>query len=234
MRPKRWPQALLCLLALLLWAAPGMAAPNYYETRLISKQVKNSFHSFLAMWREELYFDMYDQGQIFSQQQLNKAEFAQRMVDLEWKPSLKAPLLTRVQVDYRNFAILDVILEMENKVNPLRKIEKKYTYHMILEKTGWKFDLTKVIRVPFTGKFVDVAAEKKRLDLIAAQEAKDEAESAANKARMDARQAATEAANAKLQGANGAQNGAPKAGEPPPEADQPPAEGEDTSPEAAP
>jgi len=178
------------LLLLLLLPRLGQAAPNYYEVNIIKKQVEKSFFNFLDMWKEELYFDMYELGQKNSQTRLSKSEFAQRMVDLPWKPSLTKPRISTIEVDYRNFTLIHCVLEMENKINSYRKVLKKYTFHVILEKGGWKFDLTQVIKVPFIGKFIDLEEEKKR----AAEQATLDAQKDAEKAMAE--QASQEAANA--------------------------------------
>ncbi|MDX2471026.1 MAG: hypothetical protein QNL04_10670 [SAR324 cluster bacterium] len=137
------------------------AKPNYYEVRIVKAEVKKSFENFISMWKEELYFDMYDHGQIYSRRLMGKSEFAQRMVDLPWKPSAKEMTIEEIEVDYRSFTLIRCVLEMENKTNPSRKVEKRYYFHVILEKGKWKFDLGQIIRVPFVGKIIDYEAEKK-------------------------------------------------------------------------
>ncbi len=157
----------LSLTAGLIGALSGvlLAAPNPYESAIIKKQVQASFRIFIDMWKEELYFDMYDQGQGFSKKKLSKAEFSQRMVDLPWRPSLRKIRIIDIKTDYRNFTSIYFIMEMENKINPQRKLLKQYTFHAIMEKKGWVFDLTQIIRVPFIGKHVDYEEEAKELAL---------------------------------------------------------------------
>ena len=169
------------------------AAPNYYEVRIVKAEVRAAFENFLSMWKEELYFDMYDHGQIYSRRLMGKSEFAQRMVDLPWKPSQKDLVIEEISVDYRSFTMIQCVVEMENKTNPSRKVEKRYYFHVILEKGKWKFDLGQVIRVPFVGKFIDYEGEKKAKEMAA--KVKADAKAAAEaKAKADA--AAAEAAAA--------------------------------------
>lgn len=160
----------LCWLVLLLWAPVLKAEPNPYETKILRKQVMTQLMSLMDMWKEELYFDMYDLGQRAAKKRLSKAEFAQRMVDLAWKPALTENDVKSVRILYRNYVLLDVRVNFEYKLNPNRRLLKDMTLTAILEEKGWKFDLTQLIRVPFAGKFVDLEAEKKSADLAAKQE----------------------------------------------------------------
>lgn len=152
------------LLALLLWSAPIGAEPNPYESKIIRKDILKSFKILMDMWKEELYFDMYEKGQRGSRQRLAKGEFAQRMVDLAWKPSLKEENIRQVEILYRNYASIHVRMEFENKLNPTRKLLKDLVFSSILEgekERSWRFDLTQLIRIPYAGRFVDLEAEKR-------------------------------------------------------------------------
>ncbi|MDT8445701.1 MAG: hypothetical protein RRB13_02235 [bacterium] len=155
--------AVLTLLLLSLPWSVGLAEPNPYESRVIRKQILQDFKNLMDMWKEELYFEMYDSGQRASRQRLSKGEFAQRMVDLGWKPSLKAEDIRSLDILYRNYASIHVRMEFENKINPTRKLLKDMVLSAILEgekDRSWRFDLTQLIRVPYAGKFVDLEAEK--------------------------------------------------------------------------
>ncbi len=186
------PNKLFALLLFLLLASSLSpkkleAKPNYYEVRIVKAEVKKSFENFISMWKEELYFDMYDHGQIYSRRLMGKSEFAQRMVDLPWKPGVKKMTIEEIEVDYRSFTMVRCVLEMENKTNPSRKVEKRYYFHVILEKGKWKFDLGQIIRVPFVGKIIDYEAEQKAKDAALKKIADDEAAAvAAAKAAADA------------------------------------------------
>ncbi len=74
------------------------------------------------------------------------------MVELKWKPTLTPVEVDRIDILYRNFAVIYFWMELENKVNLLQKIKKYMTFPIILEKDDWKFDLTQLIRVPYEGK----------------------------------------------------------------------------------
>lgn len=125
---------------------------NQYEMEIITEKIEGAFTLLIDTWNEELYFEMYDFGQRNSQMKLSRGEFAQRMVELKWKPTLTPVEIDRIDVLYRNFAVIYFWMEFENKVNLLRKIKKYMTFPIILENDDWKFDLTQLIRIPFEGK----------------------------------------------------------------------------------
>jgi hypothetical protein len=125
---------------------------NQYEMEIITEKIETSFELLIDTWNEELYFEMYDFGQRNSQKRLSRGEFAQRMVDLKWKPTLAPMKIDRIDILYRNFAVIYFWMEFGNKVNLLQKIKKYITFPIILENNDWKFDLTQLIRIPFEGK----------------------------------------------------------------------------------
>ena len=156
---------LVVLLLLSFLPMTAFCALNSFELKVIKRGVKASFNLLIDTWQEELYFEMYDLGQKKSKRELSKSEFAQRMVDLKWKPSLKPIIIEKIHVIYRNFVAIYYIQEFENKVNSLQVIRKRMVLPMILEKEKWRFDLTQLINIPFEGKFVDSdekPKEKKR------------------------------------------------------------------------
>ncbi len=130
----------------------GIETFNRYEMKIITEKIESSFVLLIDTWNEELYFEMYDLGQRNSQQRLSRGEFAQRMVELKWSPTLTPIKIDRIDVLYRNFAVIYFWAEFQNKVNQLRKIKKYMTFPIILENDEWKFDLTQLIRIPFEGK----------------------------------------------------------------------------------
>lgn len=129
------------------------AAFNKHEIKVITEAIEESFRLLIDTWNEELYFEMYDFGQKSSQKRLSRGEFAQRMVDLKWKPTLKPIKIDRIDILYHNYAVIYFWQEFENKVNTLNKIEKYMIFPVILETNKWNFDLTQLIRIPYEGKF---------------------------------------------------------------------------------
>jgi len=136
------------------------AAFNKHEIKVIRESVEQSFKLLIDTWNEELYFEMYDFGQRASQQRISRAEFAQRMVELKWKPTLTPIQIDKVDIPYLNFVVIYFWQEFENKVNVLKKIKKYIVFPVILENNVWKFDLTQLIRIPYEGKFEKPKAPK--------------------------------------------------------------------------
>lgn len=145
---------LLLLAVLVLVPATSLRAQfNKYEIKVITEDIEERFDLLMDTWKEELYFEMYDFGQRQSQMRLTRAEFAQRMVELKWRPSLTPIEIDRIEILYLNYAVIYFWQEFENKINVLRTIRKYMVFPVILENGVWKFDLTQLIRIPFEGKF---------------------------------------------------------------------------------
>jgi len=148
-----WVLKAIFLLFLLVFSVNAHADFNKYEIKIITERIESAFSLLIDTWNEELYFEMYDLGQRSSQMRLSRGEFAQRMVDLKWKPSLKPIRIDKIEIIYMNYAAIYFWQEFENKVNMLQKVEKYMTLPTILESNNWKFDLTQLIRIPYEGKF---------------------------------------------------------------------------------
>ena len=129
------------------------AAFNQHEIKLMTENIEERFDLLIDTWNEELYFEMYDFGQRASHQRISRGEFAQRMVELKWKPTLKPVEIVKVDILYLNYAVIYFWQEFENKVNVLRKVRKYMVFPVILENNIWKFDLTQLIRIPYEGSF---------------------------------------------------------------------------------
>ena len=143
-----------------LFVVTASAEPNPYEDKLIKNQIKASFRHLMNIWKEELYFDMYDFGQKNSQKKLSKVEFAQRMVDLYWKPTLRSGAIEKIKLDYRSLAEVHSTIEFENKVNPERKIKKELFFIIIIENKKWKYNLAQLIKTPYDGKLAKPKIKK--------------------------------------------------------------------------
>ncbi len=156
----------VALLYLLMSAGTATlsAQTNHYESQLIQEKILNDFHILVDTWTEELYFEMYQLGDMRSKGVLSQAEFAQRMVDLQWKPSLNPLKNEKVTIIYRNFASIQFDQEFENKVNQTQKIWKRMIFSSVLENKTWKFDLKQLINIPYEGRITDPIAEEKRAE----------------------------------------------------------------------
>ena len=167
------------MFCLLISAAPDylFAQLNHYEEQLIKEKILNDFHILIDTWKEELYFEMYLLGNGRSKSILSQGEFAQRMVDLQWKPTLSPLRNETVQIIYRNFAAIHFDQQFENKVNQTDTIWKRMVFSTILENKTWKFDLKQLINIPYEGRIVDPVEEEKK-----AEQTKSAAEKAAQQA----------------------------------------------------
>jgi hypothetical protein len=152
---------LIIIVSLLVLSGSLQAKANYYEERIIEKQVQSSFRVLMETWKEELYFDLYDLGQFYSRKDMTLEEFAQRMVDLKWKPSLLAEKILKFELRYRTFATIYAVIQFEHKVDPTRVIKKLVVFPAILENKVWKFNLFQLIRTPYIGKYYPLDSEKK-------------------------------------------------------------------------
>lgn len=140
------------------------AQPNNYEAQLITEKILTDFHILIDTWKEELYFEMYQLGDSRSKSILTQGEFAQRMVDLQWKPSLTPLRNVTVKIIYRNFSAIHFDQQYENKVNLTQTIWKRIIFSTVLENKTWKFDLKQLINIPYEGKTIDPEEEKKKAE----------------------------------------------------------------------
>ncbi len=146
------------------------AYPNKYELKVIREKIEASFVGLFQMWKEELYFEMYDHGQKKSKTIIEKSEFAQRMVELKWKPTLKPIQIQDIEIIYRNFAAIKCLIEFENKINQTQTVKKQIIFPAILENINWKFDLIQLIRSPYVGKYyVPPSPEPEKAEAVKAE-----------------------------------------------------------------
>lgn len=139
------------LMQLFFVSFPVHAGINFYEKELIRHKIEAAFQLLIQSWQEELYFEMYDFGQKESKNKLSKEEFAQRMVELKWKPGVgKANVVIKeIKLLYRNYGLVIVEIEYQHKTNTARVYRKQEIFPAILENNNWKFDLTQIIRIPY-------------------------------------------------------------------------------------
>lgn len=158
--------ALVVICSCLIAGAPVRlnAQQNHYETQVIREMILNDFRILIDTWTEELYFEMYQLGDIRSKGILSQGEFAQRMVDLQWKPTLSPLQNLNVNIIYRNFASVEFDQQFENKVNQTQKIWKRMIFSSVREGKAWKFDLKQLINIPYEGRVIDPEAERKKTE----------------------------------------------------------------------
>ncbi|MDH5753182.1 MAG: hypothetical protein OEZ59_12300 [Deltaproteobacteria bacterium] len=143
----------LLLGLLLALAAPEAlrAEPNGYEKQRIEAEALEAFHRVLALWREEVYFELYALGSKDSQGRLDQEEFAQRMVELEWVPDgVPNPKYVKTEFQYRTLVYIKVRIPYRHKFNPQRRFSREHTLLMQKEGEAWRVDLVQLIRTPFS------------------------------------------------------------------------------------
>lgn len=159
----RWPKrmralgalGLAALLAAGLVLAPAAATraePNYYEQRQTEAQALEAFNRVIELWEEEAYFELYSHGTTASRARISRDAFAQRMVQLSWKPSGPLnPTYTKAEFRFRTVVYVTARIPYKGKFNPDDQFSKKQTLLMQEENGQWKVDLIALIRAPYAG-----------------------------------------------------------------------------------
>jgi hypothetical protein len=137
-----------------LSAAPrppaAAAAPNAFEQRKIEAQALEAFRRMLTLWREEVYFELYDQGMEASKARISRENFAQRMVQLEWLPQGDPnPRYLSANYRFRTLTYVKVRVLYRNKFNPSQQFSKDQTFLLTQEQGAWRIDLVDLIRSPY-------------------------------------------------------------------------------------
>ena len=141
---------LLPLVVLLANAGTLRADPNAFDQRRIEAQALEAFHKALAMWREEVYFELFAQGTLESQQRLGQEGFAQRMVELSWVPDgVPNPKYVTAEFRQRTMVYIKVRVPYRHKFNPDKRFSKEQSMLMQQEGGTWRVDLVQLVRAPF-------------------------------------------------------------------------------------
>lgn len=131
-------------------APPAPAAPNHFEQRKIEAQALEAFRRILTLWREEVYFELYDQGMEASKARISREDFAQRMVQLEWLPQGEpSPRYFSAEYRFRTMAYVKVRMLYRNKFDPTQQFNKDQTFLLMQENGTWRVDLIDLIRSPY-------------------------------------------------------------------------------------
>lgn len=151
-------RVLLAALASLPAAAAGLlrptalrAEPSVYEQERISREAQEAFQNVINLWREEVYFELYDHGTAASRQRIGREAFAQRMVELRWIP--EGPLNERrveTTFHFRTLVYVTAEVRYREKFNPQRSFAKRHTLAMLRENGDWHVDLVALLRAPYT------------------------------------------------------------------------------------
>lgn len=134
----------------LSFAVPATAEPTTYETQAVTDEATGAFFHIMDMWREEAYFELYDEGWYDSAARLTREEFAQRMVEIPWVPAEKVdPKFTKASFRYRSMVYVNAKLVLKHKFNPDRKITRDVQFLLLKENGKWKIDAVQLIRSPY-------------------------------------------------------------------------------------
>lgn len=139
--------------ASLAWALAAPAAraePNAFERREIGDEALEAFRRMITLWREELYFELYEEGWQTSKSRVSLEDFAQRMVKLSWVPE-GGPDEKFLRADFRHrtMVYVETRLTFQHKFDPTRSFTKPYATLLLLENGRWRIDLVQLLRSPY-------------------------------------------------------------------------------------
>ena len=150
-----FPGALiLCAVMLLTLSVqsigPALAAPTRFEKREVEAQALEAFRQILRLWKEELYFELYESGMESTKKQISLEEFAQRMVELAWVPQGELnPKFLKSKFQFRTMVYVSARVEFRHKFNPDKTFFKDHTFLLLEENGTWRIDLVQLVRAPF-------------------------------------------------------------------------------------
>ena len=132
-------------------SARAQDQPNLFERRIIEKDAIRAFQQIITLWREELYFELYDEGWADSRARITLEEFAQRMVELPWVPrgELDAKFL-ETDFRHRTMVYLNARMAFRHKFDPTKTYTKNYSTLLMKEDGRWRIDLIQIIRAPYS------------------------------------------------------------------------------------
>lgn len=135
----------------LLFSSPALGDPNLFEQRKIKARALEAFETVVSLWKEELYFEMYDMGSKATKGRVNKEEFSQRMVNLSWIPKGELnPKYVKTVYKFRTMVHVSVRLQYRHKINTKEVFYRDHTFLMLQEKGAWTIDLIQVVRAPYS------------------------------------------------------------------------------------
>jgi len=139
--------ALLTALAL-----HARAEPNAFEQERLQAEALESFQRTLRLWREELYFELYDRGMQSTRRRVGREAFAQRMVELRWVPAGELnPRHTSTTFKFRSMVYVTARITYRSKFNPDDTFDKRQTFLLLREDEAWHVDLIELLRAPYKG-----------------------------------------------------------------------------------
>jgi hypothetical protein len=141
----------LLLAGLLLGSAGAARAdPGPQEQHKTEAQAVEAFRRIMTLWREEVYFELYDQGTQSSKARITREEFAQRMVQLEWLPEGEInPRFLKAEYRFRTQVYIQARIPYRNKFNVGEPFAKDQTVLLLQEDGQWHLDLVQLVRSPY-------------------------------------------------------------------------------------
>jgi len=133
------------------WAPIGQAKPNPFEQKRIETEAQEAFRVIIQLWRQELYFELYDLGSESTQARIPREEFAQRMVELPFVPLGDLnPKYLKSKLRYRSMVYVEARVDYRHKFNTSRTFHRDHSFLLLKEGKSWRVDLVQLIRAPYT------------------------------------------------------------------------------------
>lgn len=132
-------------------AGAASADPGLQEQHKIEAQALEAFRRIMTLWREEVYFELYDQGTAASKKRISREDFAQRMVGLDWLPAGEInPRFLKPEYRFRTMVYVQARIPFRNKFNVGDPFAKDETIQLLLEDGQWRIDLVQLVRSPYS------------------------------------------------------------------------------------
>ncbi|MCH8884407.1 MAG: hypothetical protein IIA41_13050 [SAR324 cluster bacterium] len=147
--------AALALPAALAWqGVPGgtaLAEPNVFERESIEQEALDAFRRMITLWREELYFELYEEGWAASRERVSLESFAERMVELAWLPQGELDdKFLKPDFRHRTMVYIQARLAFQHKFDPTQRFEKDHSALLLKENGRWRIDLVQLVRSPYS------------------------------------------------------------------------------------
>ena len=128
----------------------AFAEPSRFEKQDIEAQALEAFRQILGLWKEELYFELYENGMESTKKQVSLEDFAQRMVELAWLPQgVLNPKFLKSKFRFRTMIYVSARVKYRHKFNPDKIFFKDHTFLLLEEKGTWRIDLVQLVRAPY-------------------------------------------------------------------------------------
>ena len=127
------------------------AAPHAYEQQRIEAEATEAFAAMITLWKDELYFELYQRGIAATRMQISREEFVQRMVNLPWIPQLPLnTLYLAANMRYRTQVYVKARLVFRHKFDATQRFARDQNTLLLKEDGQWRMDLLAWIRAPYT------------------------------------------------------------------------------------